>query len=171
MCLYTNSLPLSLILTKLSNKTGQHTNLSKFILNMITLYNKTKSRVMYTFSVYNCVNTHFTQQDLFSYSKYFFKLQVNTELVQHRVCIGCKPIQDILLVLCNPLHVGHGPLNGLVQRQGPRTKTNVSIVCLELLQLLQKVKHEMFREVVQPFEATKNRKDPNVSVVLKYHKI
>lgn len=52
--------------------------------------------------------------------------------------LPCQPLQDVLLVLCDPLDVGPGPLDGLIQGQRPRTKSNFSIVLLKLQQLLTK---------------------------------
>lgn len=49
-----------------------------------------------------------------------------------------QPLQDVLLVLCEPIDVSTGPLDGLIQGQGPRTKSNVCVVLLKLLQLLTK---------------------------------
>lgn len=157
MCLYTNSLSFSLILTKLSYKNAQQANLRKFVLKTIILCNKTKKKKEKNpgpCTLSQCIvkSTHSSQQDLFSYLfSYIITSTLNTELVLRRFCFGCKPVQDILLVLCDPLHVGHGPLNGLIQCQGPRAETDDSVVCLELPQLLQQTKHKTFR-VVQPFK-------------------
>lgn len=49
-----------------------------------------------------------------------------------------QPLQDVLLVLCEPIDVSPGPLDGLIQGQGSRTKSNVCVVLLKLLQLLTK---------------------------------
>lgn len=54
-----------------------------------------------------------------------------------------EPIQNILLVLCNPFYVGGGSLNGLIHCQGTRAETHLSIIFLELLQLSQQTKHKM----------------------------
>lgn len=62
-----------------------------------------------------------------------------TRAAQSRCLSGLfllKPGQDVLLVLCDPLHVGPGPLDGLIQGQRPRTKSNLCIVFLKLQQLL-----------------------------------
>lgn len=48
-----------------------------------------------------------------------------------------QPIQDIVLVLCKPLNIASGPLNGLFQCQGSRAETNICIVILEGSQLWQ----------------------------------
>lgn len=56
-----------------------------------------------------------------------------------RVCgFLFEPFQDRLLVFCDPLHVGLGPLDGLIQGQSPRAKTHLTVVLLKLLQLSTK---------------------------------
>lgn len=65
-------------------------------------------------------------------------LNVDTKLLREGFCFILKPFQHILLVLVDPLDVGLGLLDGLVHRQGPRTKSNGGVVLLELLQLLTK---------------------------------
>lgn len=54
-----------------------------------------------------------------------------------------KPGQDVLLVLCDPFDVGPGPLDGLIQGQCPRTKSNLCVVLLKLQQLLTKAAEEL----------------------------
>lgn len=54
-----------------------------------------------------------------------------------------EPFQDRLLVLFDPLHVGLGPLDGLIQGQSPRTKAHLSVVLLKLLQLSTQAGHKL----------------------------
>lgn len=46
-----------------------------------------------------------------------------------------EPLQNILPVLCDPLHVGDGSLDGLIHCQRAGAETHLRVIRLELPQL------------------------------------
>ena len=51
--------------------------------------------------------------------------------------VSSEPVQDLLLVLLDPLDVGPGPLQGLVHSQGGRSKAVLTVLLNEVQQLAE----------------------------------